>query len=61
MTLVVAYLDWVDIDLDVPTIVSYPANPAKLPSARQKQPDCGMAKMIVIPTYRYSTTRVTLY
>ena len=52
VTLAVAYLGWVDIDLYVaPSCTcSYPANPAKLPSARQKQPDCGMAKMIVIPT-----------
>ena len=63
VTLVVEYLGWVDIDLDVPpSLHSDPANPAKPPSARQKQPDCGMGQMISHPNLaRYSTTRVTLY
>ena len=29
---------------------SYPADPAKLPSAREKRPDSGITKMIVNPT-----------
>ena len=42
VTLVVTYLGWFDVDLVVtPSLHSYPANPAKLTSARQKRPDCG--------------------
>ena len=44
VTLMAEYRGWVEFDLDSTVLHSYPANPARIQSARQKQPESSRLK-----------------